>query len=166
MRFTLWRPAIALLGFIALLSACGRPEHCPLVPGTRYEGEGIIVLRENVAQDGSMFVLFYPVCHVDTLQLLHTLRQAPEGFFISAYQRDVLKAIRHRSVVLRDLDKRRPGKNPRYYLTSAHLAFSYPATYTRESHKPFLCRMNTDQGQIEHPVQSLVTIHPTTFYGL
>ena len=118
MRFPPWLPALAGLSFLALLPACGRSERCPLVPGTRYEGDGIVVLRENVAQDGAMLVLFYPVCHVDTLDLLHTLRQAPEGFFISAHQSDVLKAIRHRSVVLKDFDKWRPEKNPRLYLTS------------------------------------------------
>jgi hypothetical protein len=166
MRFSSWLSAVAWLGFSSLLPACGRPEHCSLVPGIRYEGEGIVVLGENVAQDGSMFVLFYPVCHVDTLHLLHTLRQASEGFFISAHQRDVLKAIRHRSVVLRDLDKRRPEKNPRYYITSVHLAFVYPPDYTREPSKPFPYRLDTDQGRIEHPVQALNAIHPAIFYGL
>ena len=166
MRISPWLPALAWLGFLALLPACSRPEGCPLVPGTRYEGEGIVILRENVAQDGSMFVLFYPVCHVDTLDLLHTLRQAPEGFIISAYQSDVLKAIRHRSVVLQDLDKRRPGKNPRFYLTSAHLSFVYPPDYARGQRKPFAYVLDTDQGRIKHPVHALDGIHPTTFYGL
>jgi hypothetical protein len=167
MRFSHWLPAVAWLGFVALLLACNRPERCPLVPGTRYEGEGIVVLRENVAQDGFMLVLFYPVCQVDTLQLLHTLRQAPEGFFISADQQDVLKAIRHRSVVLRNLDKRRRGPNARYYyLTSVHLAFVYPPDYKQEPSKPFSYRMDTDQGRIEHPIQSLTAINPAIFYGL
>jgi len=166
MRFFSWLPALAWLGCLALLPACGQSERCSLVPGTQYEGSGIVVLRENVAQDGSMFVLFYPVCHVDTLDLLHTLRQAPEGFFISAYQSDVLKAIRHRSVILRDLDKRRPGKNPRFYLTSVHLAFIYPPDYARGQRKPFTYVLDTAQGRIEHPVQALDGIHPVTFYGL
>jgi hypothetical protein len=166
MRFSSWLPTVTWLSISALLPACSQSERCPLLPGTRYEGEGLVVLRENVAQDGSMFVVFYPVCHVDTLHLLHTLRQAPEGFFISAYQRDVLKAIRHRSVVLRDLDKRRPSKNPRYYITSVHLAFVYPPDYTQEPSKPFPYRMATDQGRIEHLVQSLTAIHPSTFHSL
>ena len=166
MRFPPWLPSLAVLGLLALLPACGGQERCSLVPGTRYEGEGIVVLRENVAQDGSMFVLFYPVCHVDTLDLLGTLRQAPEGFFISAYQSDVLKAIRHRSVVVKDLDKRRPGKNPRFYLTSVHLGFVYPPDYARDQRKPFAYVLDTDQGRIEHPVQALDGIHPATFYGL
>lgn len=44
MRFSPWLPALAWLGFLALLPACSRPERCPVVPGTRYEGE---LIRER-----------------------------------------------------------------------------------------------------------------------
>ena len=44
MRFSPWLPALAWLGFLALLPACSRPERCLVVPGTRYEGE---LIRER-----------------------------------------------------------------------------------------------------------------------
>ena len=80
MRFSPWLPALAWLGFLALLPACSRPERCPVVPGTRYEGEGIVVLRENVAQDGSMFVLFSP-CATWTRWTCYTRYDKPPKVF-------------------------------------------------------------------------------------
>ena len=166
MRYLHWLQVVIGLSSIALLTACSSPERCTLVPGTRYEGDGVVVMTSNGGEDGLLFVLFYPVCNLDTLHLLDALRQAPKGFLIWVDHRAVLQAIRHRSVVLRNLDPRNPQKNPRLYLTSVHLAYEHllESSPGRTKANPYL--LDTDQGRIEHPVQVLEVVQPTTFYGL
>ena len=162
-----WRAIICLSSVALWLPACNSPEHCTLVPGIRYEGDGVLVLRQNVAQDGSLFVLFYPVCHLDTLHLLYALQQAPEGFSIRLRQREVIDAIHHRAVVLQDLDKRRREKDPRYYVTSVHLAYTL-APERMYGHRPALpWLLDTKQARIEHPVHVLDGgVRPRAFYGI
>ena len=148
------------------LTACNRPERCEVVPGTRYEGDGVLVLKANTAQDGSTWVTFYPVCHLDTLHLVQALQHAPTGILFWANHATVVRAIRHRSVVLLSTDKRSPLPNRRIYVTSAHLAFVDTVRTERGNpRKPFPYLLDTEQARIEHPVR-FVEVRPDAFYGI
>ena len=167
MTFSHWMRATASLGcLVVALTSCNRPERCEVVPGTRYEGDGILVLKENTAQDGSTWVTFYPVCHLDTLHLLQALQHAPAGILFWANHATVVRAIRHRSVVLLSKNKRYPLPNRRIYVSSAHLAFMDTVrTDGRIPRKPFPYLLDTEQARIEHPVR-FVEVRPDAFYGI
>ncbi|UOR00212.1 hypothetical protein MUN81_22485 (plasmid) [Hymenobacter sp. 5317J-9] len=167
MTFSHWMRATAGLGCLVFaLTACNRPEHCEVVPGTRFDGDGVLVLKENTAQDGWTWVTFYPVCHLDTLQLLQALQRAPAGILFQAKHAAVVRAIRHRSVVLLSNNKRYPLPNRRIYVTSAHLAFvDTVRTDGGSPRKPFPYLLDTEQARIEHQVR-FVEVRPDAFYGI
>ena len=67
------------IGLLWLLSACAPNRACEIPPGGKFSGTGLLVIQRGQGQDGSFDMKFFPVCRMDTTNLLASLRQAETG---------------------------------------------------------------------------------------
>ena len=67
------------VGLLWLLSACAPNRACEIPPGGKFSGKGLLVVQRGQGQDGSFDMKFFPVCDMDTTNLLASLRQAGTG---------------------------------------------------------------------------------------
>ena len=62
-----------------LLHTCAPKRDCAITPGGKFSGKGLLVVQRGQGQDGSFDMKFFPVCLMDTTNLLSSLRQSETG---------------------------------------------------------------------------------------
>ena len=150
------------------LSGCQNQRDCTVHPNERFDGNGLLLLETATSEDGSTFVVFFPVCEVDTADLVGSLRRASEGVSVRVRYGSVLRAMRHRVVRLTSTDPRRPAGLGKLYLTSVHLAFTDQRKPSNPHNKAFPYVLNTEQVRWAGPVSvtQMDALHPVAFDNL
>lgn len=155
------------LYFLINLAGCRPNSNCVIKLNGKFEGDGILVLEDNYSEDGFTNVTFFPVCQIDTINLLASLQQGGKGISFSAYHNDVVNAIRKRTVVLTSTNEKRSLANRKVYLTSVHLSFSDTVKKARTySNLNSTHVLDTKQVRFKQQVFNVNDLYVTKLYGI
>lgn len=137
-----------------VLTSCKANDNCSFKIGRKFDGNGILIMPENAAQDGWTFAIFFPVCQVDTTDLLGTLKRAGEGVLIQADHQEILAALHKRSLILIRNNSQKPMFLRQMYLTSVHMSLA-DTVDTDANSKIIFYKLDTDKIKYEQKVTTL-----------
>lgn len=162
-----WLFCFVLL-FLALLS-CNTRTTCSIVPGQKFEGNGVLLMVGDDTQDGWSNSVFFPVCQLDTTNLLESLKQAKKGIMLEVNHRKLINAFRKRGLILIKSDIHLPKPFRRVYLTSIHVSFIDTVGINDDSNRQiFNFKLHTDKINYEQEVILLnhTALRPSFFSGI
>jgi len=157
---------LTLLFIFTCISGCKDQNDCAIKPNKRFDGDGLLLLEVATSEDGNTFVKFFPVCNVDTSDLIGSLRRANEGISIRVPYDLVQRALRNRVIRLTSKDPQRPTGLGKLYLTSVHLSFMDDGSRSNPSNKTFKYILNTEQVYWENSVRVTTLARLDTFDNL
>lgn len=146
---------------------CGTDSTCFINSRARFDGDGVLIMENNTAEDGLTHVAFFPVCQLDTADILKSLKLANDGIVFSVDHQKVLNILRKRAVILTSQDEVRALADRNVYLTSVHISFLNTERQTEvNSSKISHYILNTEQVHYEKSVQSLGELHLDKLSGI
>ncbi|MCB2376827.1 hypothetical protein LGH70_04500 [Hymenobacter sp. BT635] len=80
------RNKLLWVGLFWFLSSCEQQESCAISMSDKYSGNGLLVVQRVSGEDGWYFLRFFPVCQMDTTNLLASLRQSETGLMFYTNQ--------------------------------------------------------------------------------
>lgn len=139
--------------FCFITNSCAKKNDYSFRLGEKFIGDGILIMQGNNMQDGWSFVTFFPVCRIDTADLLGSLKRAEEGIRIKGYHQQIMNVLRKRSILLTATDTSQSLPIRKIYMTSVRISFADTSDIRNESTKQsFQYNLETDEIKYEQKV--------------
>ena len=167
MKESIW---LFCLGLLSLsLFPCNTRSACAILPGKTFEGNGVMLVDGGDTQDGRSNVFFFPVCQLDTANLLRSLTHATKGIMLEVDHQKWVRAFRKRGLTLIKSDTLLPRPFRRVYLTSVHVAFTDTMGMNDDANRQtFNFKLHTDKINCEQEVILLnhTSLRVNSFSGI
>jgi hypothetical protein len=159
---------LVFIVFVAIITSnCHRNTNCDIISTSQFNGDGILLLENSSAQDGKVFITFFPNCQLDTVNLMLSLRHSKQAVIFRVDNKLVWQAIHNHTTVLQSLEKYRLLINREVYLTPVHL--SYHETEEKNDNYPkstFQRVLNTEELSCKYQARVIDDLRVDNLQGM